>query len=106
MAVLRIHDGGFLRAEAEEIGVEAVEVVEDYAGFHVARVRELLLRYAGLEQLLVAEDAHRFDAAFEVRPELSCVRRTGKPQSHPHDGDIAVVLTVRHGAPSAARDPS
>ena len=87
MPVLRIHDGGVARAEAEERRVEERHAVENRGAAHVVGVGEILGRCAGGEQFRVRQVADGFDAVAQIPPELGGVARAGKTARHADDRD-------------------
>ena len=76
LAVLRVHDGRFLRAEAEEVRVELLESVEHSCGGHVVAVPHALRALAGGEQLGFCQSADGFDALAQVGPVGCRIGRT------------------------------
>ncbi len=75
VAMLRVHDRRFLRAEPEEFGVEHRQVVEHGRRLHVVRMFEQFGGDAGRREIGIRELPHRFDAVAQVLPELA--RRIG-----------------------------
>jgi hypothetical protein len=85
--VLRVHDLGLARGEAEEGGVEAVGLLQRPLGPHVARVGQQGRIDPGSGQLLLGEDGDRLDPFAQVAPELGGVAGPGKTGGEAHDGD-------------------
>jgi hypothetical protein len=87
MPVLRVHDGGVARAEAEERCIEESHVIENRGTTHVVWVGKILSRGAGSEQFGVRQIANRFDAVAQIPPELGRVARSGKTARHADNRD-------------------
>ena len=84
MPVLRVHDGGVARAEAEERCVEERHIVEDGGAADVVGVGEIFRRCAGGEQLRFRKVADGLDAVAQVLPELGGrLRAPGKRPAMP-----------------------
>ena len=93
LPVLRVHDRGFLRAEAEELCVEHLHVRELGGCAHVVGVAQSLGRLTGGDQLLVRQKPYRLHTAAQVPPELFDAAGAGQPRRHPDDRDV--VFRVR-----------
>ena len=79
--LLRIHQLGLARTDAEEARVEQVNVVEDAARAHIRRVVAQGARDARVE-LLVTEIADRFPALDQVAPERFHIGRARETPGH------------------------
>ena len=99
VAVLRIHQLRFERRDAEEAGVEQLDVVEDAAGGDVGRIGDDGGGDAGIE-LGGGEVADRLGAVAEVLPERLDIGGAGEAAGHADDGDGLVGVA---GAAQAAR---
>ena len=88
VAVLRVHDRGLARAEAEEARVEELQVLEGGAALDVGGVgQEGRVHPAGAE-LLVAQAADRLLALVKVVPEFGYVARAGHAEGPADDRDV------------------
>ena len=98
-ALLRIHQLGFARADAEEGGIEAGGIVEHAAGRHVIRVAGQRGRQRGVE-LLGPEMTDAVLAGDQVLPEFVDAGGAGKAPGHADDGDGTRVVAGGggHGA--------
>ncbi len=76
-ALLRVHQCRFLRADAEEGGVEVLDAFDHAAGAHIGRVAAQGLGHAGVERLVV-EEADGVAAGNQVVPELLDIRGARK----------------------------
>jgi hypothetical protein len=85
-ALLRVHDLGLFRVDAEEGRVEHVDVVEDAPRANVGRVFPFLRGDAGVEGF-GAEEGDALLAVAEVSPELLDRPGPGKAPGHGDDGD-------------------
>ncbi len=92
---LRVHPFGLLRRVAEELRVEAVDVVDDTLGLHVVGMAELRGADALLLKLAVGEERDRLATLGEHLPELADVAGSGKAAGEADDGD----LTRMRGSP-------
>ena len=88
LAVLGIHDRGFLGAEAEEVGVKLLETVQYSSGWHVVAVPHAVGALATGQQLFFAEVPYRLDAPTQIGPVSLRIDRTGKVGRHADDGNI------------------
>ncbi len=64
VAMLRVHDRRFFGREAEELGVEHIDVLQDRRGGDVVRFSNVLQALAFGQQLFFGEELHRFHAVF------------------------------------------
>ena len=94
-ALLRIHELGFLGADAEESRIEVFDAVEHAAGAYVVRVVPDRRR-DGRIQLVRRESANGFLARAEIDPEARDVVGARKAAGHADDGHG---FQVRGGAP-------
>ena len=85
--MLRIGERRVARREAEELGVELVDVVEHRRRVHVAGQARDVIGHAGGAHLVLAEHRDRLDAVGEVAPEGVEIVGAGKPAAHADDGD-------------------
>ena len=85
--MLRIGHRGIACGEAEEFGVELIDVIEHRRGVHISRQTPDVVGHAGGAHLFLAEDADRFDAGREVAPERVEIVCPGKPPTHSDDGN-------------------
>ena len=85
-ALLRVHQLGFAWADAEEAGVEQVDVVDHAARSHVLSVAAQSGWNGGVE-LVGGEEADGFAALVEQLPEGFDGARAGEPAGHADDGD-------------------
>jgi hypothetical protein len=86
--VLRVHQFGLPRVEAEEGRGEHLYLVERAGGADVVRVGEGREIYPGGRQLLLREERDGLDAVTQVPPELLDVLRAGEAARHADDGDV------------------
>src|SRR6185436_7999235 len=84
--LLGIHQFGFARQNAEELGVEQIDIVENRPRPDIARVDGCagLVRYL---QVLDSKMRNRLDACELIAPELANTLRARKPSGHADDGD-------------------
>jgi hypothetical protein len=68
LAVLRVHDGRFLGAEPEEVGVELLETLQRRRRGHVVAVPHAFRALAGGQQFGLAQSADGFDTLAQVGP--------------------------------------
>ena len=90
--MLRIGERGVARREAEEPGVEQVDVAEQRRGVDVAGKARDVIGDAGRPHVLAAERRDRLHALREVPPEVVEVVRAGEPTPHADDGDRIAAL--------------
>ena len=87
--VLGVHELGFAGRDAEELGVEELDVVEGGAASHIARGMVLLGLYPRGFELLVAPGGDALDAALQVAPEgvqaSAPGKRTSRRRTQRHD---------------------
>jgi hypothetical protein len=96
--VLRVHDGGFVRAHAEEAGVEALHVVERRAAAHIVRVGQQ------------CEGTPASRSSSSSRRGSTPRRRAGCARTHPRSGHrhrhaIPTMAMSVDGVVSAGRQP-
>ena len=101
--VLRVHERGFPRRVAEEVGVEPVSVVEATAGRDVPRVVEDRGRDPRGAEPVAVEPGDRLDAVAEVLPERLRVARAGEAAGEADDGDRVEGLVHGHRRPARRR---
>ena len=89
-SVLRIGERGVARREAEEAGVEHVDVAEQRGGVDVAGQARDLIGYPGRPHVLAAQWRDRLHALRQVLPEVVEIVRAREPTSHADDGDRIV----------------
>ena len=90
--MLRVHDFGFLRMDAEEGGVEAIRVLQDAAGRHIvpAASSAPATSKSGLGKLRVVEERDALLPRDQIGPELLDAVGAGEPSGHADDGDAFV----------------
>ena len=81
--MLRVHPGGLGRGDAEEVGVEQVDVLDHASRAHAPAPRR------GIVGPGVPHHRDAVHAGGQVRPELRHVAGAGEPPGHPDDGDRA-----------------
>ncbi len=91
LAVLRVHDRRFLRAEAEELAVEHLETVEHRGGRHIIAVVQPVRRLAGGGQILGAQPADRLHAVAKIAPVFLERLRAGNMRGHADDRNVVLV---------------
>ncbi len=103
-ALLRVHELGLLRVDAEEGGVEVLDAVEHAAGAHVGRVGAQRGADAGVERGVV-EEADGVAPGQQVVPELLDVGGAGKAPGHgdQRDGLLRVGGARRGGGRRSGR---
>jgi hypothetical protein len=85
--MLRVHDLGFPRAEAEEARVEQLGVLEHATRPNVAGIPQQARVNARRDELLVREEGDGFDTANEILPMQLEIRGPRETSGHPDDGD-------------------
>jgi len=90
VAVLGVHDAGFLRGEPEEVGVEVEHPVERAGRLHVAGAAHLLAGDAGIEQLVVSQVADALDPVAQIVPVLAGVARARQVGRDSHNRDVVL----------------
>ena len=85
--MLRIHHVGLARPDPEELGVEAVGVLDRALCPDIRRVGQQLLVNTRLTQFLDAEVPNTLAAGNKLLPQLLDVGGTGKAPGHADDGD-------------------
>ena len=98
-ALLRVHQLGFARADAEEGSIEARHVVEHAACRHVVGVAGEAGGQGGI-QFLGPEMTDAVTAGDQVLPEFLDTGRPREAACHADDGDGAFVLVCRGGGMS------
>jgi len=83
--VLRVHDLGLARREAEEGGVEILNAVEEGAGADVGGIGQQCRIDPRGQQLVVVEEGDRLHAVAEVLPESLQGRGAGEADGHTDD---------------------
>jgi hypothetical protein len=89
-AVLRIEQRRVARRQAEEPGVELVDVGEQHRRLDVVGITELFLRHAERPQVLVRQLDARVPPIAEQAPELVEVAGAGQPAGHADHGDVGL----------------
>ena len=102
-ALLRVHQVGFFRVDAEECGVEVLDAVDHATGAHIGGVGTQRSTDAGVEFGL-GEKADRVAAGNEVVPELLDVGGAGKAAGHGDQRDGFGPGVVRAGGRRAGGD--
>ena len=90
LAVLRVHERGILRREAEEGRIEPLLVVERSAGTNVVGALEELRADAGFDELRVLVLADRLAARSQVLPELGDATSPGESSGGADDGNVGI----------------
>ena len=90
LAVLRIHDGRFLGAEAEEIGIKLLKTIQHGSGRHVVAVPHAFGAFACCQQVRLTEAPDRLDAVAQVGPVGLRVSRAGQVGRQAHNGDVVL----------------
>src|SRR2546423_19929 len=85
MTMLRIENGGILRAEAEEAGVEQVHAGERASSLDVVGVCQRFRGYTRVPQLPISKRLDGFSAGPQVSPKFRQITRAGKAPSHSDD---------------------
>ena len=85
--MLRVHDLGLTRAQAEKSRVEQLGALQHAPRPHVPRVAQERRVDPRRRELLVAEERDRLHPVPQVAPELLQVLRARHAAGHPHDGD-------------------
>ena len=88
--MLRIKDRRITRAHPEERGIELIDVLEWGCIWHVARVADCIVRFAGGQQFVGGQLPDRFDPASKIRPECGHIGSAGETARHANDRDSAV----------------
>ena len=101
LAVLGVHDRGLFQREAEELGVEPLEPVEDRGGGHEIRLTHPGGAFAIGQQFLDRQVPDRFDAVAQIGPECRHIRRAGQMRRHAGDrngvfGQGSLEVITRH----------
>ena len=86
--LLRIDELGLARGEAEQRGVEAVNVVNRGVGRHVAWVIDERDGQARGQELFTRQPRDRLHAAAQVSPELVEIAGAGQAQGGADDRDL------------------
>ncbi|OIQ84174.1 hypothetical protein GALL_340040 [mine drainage metagenome] len=101
-ALLRVHQRGLARGDAEEGGVEQIDAVDHAARFHVVGVLRQAGGQAGVE-LVGAEMGDGVAPVQKVGPERFDVGRAGKAPGNGHDGDRGMARIGRRRAGRGTR---
>ena len=99
LAVLGVHDGGFLGRQPEELGIEMVEIIEGGGERHIIGMCQQMRGHAGLFQgsLVLLPDCA--DTFAKVLPICCCVfLPTWKANSQTYDGNAIIVTRTTHVA--------
>jgi hypothetical protein len=91
LAVLRIEDRGFLGAEAEELRIELIHVLQRHAGADVIRIGQGRARHASGEEFFFRIRLQRLDPAHQIGPVLIWSGCPGNPESHADNGNVVIV---------------
>ena len=96
--MLRVHQLDLARRQAEQAGVELVDVAQRPLGLDVVGVRHQLGRDAGRQELLVGEEPDRLAPLAQVLPELVDVLGAREAARQADDGDLHLAAVLPVGA--------
>ena len=88
LAVLRVHDGGFLGTEAKEVGVELLESLQHGRHRYVVAVAHPQGAFACCQQLSFCQPADGLDTLAQVGPISHRIGSTWQVRRHADDGDV------------------
>ena len=86
--VLGVHDGSFLRRQAEEVGIEVEHAVEHGSRLHVARAPHHVRPHTSFDQLLLVDRPDTLHPSTQIRPVRRRVERSGEVCCHTDDGNV------------------
>ena len=102
-ALLRIHQFGFPRRNAEEGRIEHLDIVNDAASLHICGIGAQLCRNRGID-FIVLKKRDALATLAKILPERFNVRSTRKTPAHRDDGD-RITGGIRFVAWSFVRQP-
>ncbi len=94
LAVLRVHDRGFLWAKAKEIPVKHFEIIQFCSRRDIVRVLDAMQRLARTQKLFLGEFLNGFDTIRQIAPELLDIVGTRQMNGHTHNRNIAIGIGV------------
>ena len=89
--MLGIQNGGFLGAEAKEIGIEFVIALKTRGGRHIVGIAENRGAFTGFQQARLVQHLDGFNAVTQIAPERRSGLGARQADGQSDDGDVTGV---------------